>query len=360
MLYNNDNESYYTLNSLSSNSNSIRSSMFKQYSSIISSLLYFIRETELYIYLKNKKNTINKYFNRKKEKHKLFYLFLDGLDYLDNKQNIDFKQCVINIQSIINIANLQSNNQSMNSNSNLSRIMIRSQLLSSLKDIIISVFDKIIYKYIKKLSKKENKNNKDICYKLNLKEKSSEEEAINNFEEEISKRPKEINDYFNLLLFKLFPVEELKDGKYKIKSKYFFSFEIEKIYEYANPQKEKYKEITLNDCFDYYFEKEEKIYKPPEIMLLIFIIERPAEHKINYSDNKEFEIKLIRGSTVNYKLAGIIYEENDDYFTIISENLRGEKWKKYKSEEQMAIENENRLDYILPQPIILIYRRDEK
>ena len=47
---------------------------------------------------------------------------------------------------------------------------------------------------------------------------------------------------------------DFKDGKYKIKSKYFFSFEIEKIYEYANPQKEKYKEITLNDCFDYYFE----------------------------------------------------------------------------------------------------------
>ena len=208
--------------------------------------------------------------------------------------------------------------------------------------------------------------NIDVVHSTKLTEKSTEEEAIKDFEEEMSKKPKVINDYYNLLLFKLFPFEEVKFGKYKIKCRYLISFEMNKIYEFINKNKRKKEneenkeeEITLKDCFDYYYENIGMIYKSPEIMIISFIIESP-EHKINYSNNKEFKINLIKGITVNYKLVGIIYEENDELFTIISENLEGKKWKKYNSLEQIDIDNENKLDYSLPKPTILIYRKEEK
>ena len=226
--------------------------------------------------------------------------------------------------------------------------------------LILNFFDKIIYKYSKELIIKEK--NLDVVHSTKLTEKSTEEEAIKDFEGEMRKKPKAINDYYNLLFFKLFPFEEVKFGKYKIKCRYLISFEIYKIYEFKlkkENEENKEEEITLKDCFDYYYENIGMIYKSPEIMIISFIIESP-EYKINYRNNKEFEINLIKGISVNYKLVGIIYEESDELFTIISENLEGKKWKKYNSVEQIVIDNENKLDYSLPKPTILIYRKEEK
>jgi hypothetical protein len=360
-ISNNDNDLDFIFNPPTDKSNSSESSNFKQYPSIISSLIYLIRETKLYTFFKNKKDIIEKLFDRNKEKNKKFYYVLDSLEYLDNEQKLNFKQCVINIQNILDKINLEKsnpNNNSISSLSNSSMFLNKSQFSASLESIILKFFDKIIYQYSKELIIKEK--NIDVDHSIKLTEKSSEEEAIKDFEEQLSKKPKGINDYYNLIFLKLFSFEEVKFGKYKIKCRYFISFDMKNIYEFMKQNKANIvKEITLKDCFAYYYKTEGMIYKSPEIMLISFIIESP-EHKINYNNNKELEINLIKGKSVNYKLSGIIYEKNDEFCAIISENLEGKKWKKYNSEGQIDIDNENNLDYSLPKPTILIYRREEK
>ena len=352
---NNENDLEVVFNPPTDNSNSTESSNFNfnQYPSIISFLIYLIRETKLYIFFKNKKDIIKKSFDRNKEVNKIFYYVLDSLEYLDNKQKLYFKQCANNIQNFIDNS-LKTDKSSVIS----SMILDKSQFFESLENTILIFFDKIIYDYSKKLIIKEN--NIAVIHSNKLTDKSSEEEAIKDFEEELSKKPKGIKDYYNLLFFILFSFENVKLGKYKMKIRYFLSFNMKNIYEFMKQNKiNTEKEITLEDCFDYYYKTEGMIYKSPEIMLISFIIES-TEHKINYNNNKEFEIKLIKGMHVNYKIAGIIYEKNDEFFAIISENLEGKKWKKYNSEGQIDIENENKLDYSLPKPTILIYRREEK
>jgi len=360
-INNNENDLDFDFNPPTGNSKSSESSILKNNPSIISSLIFLIKETKLYEFFKSKKDIAKILFDKDREKNKLFYYLLDSLEYLDNKQKISFKQCINNIQNIFEKFNLEKSNSSIISSissssiSNSSAIINISQFSFSLDAAFLFFFDKIIYKYIKELIIKEKKI--AVVHSIRLEAKSSEEEAIKNFEEEMSEKPKEINDFYNLFLFKLFPFEEVKVGKYKIKSKYFLSFEMKKIYEFMNHKKENKddEEITLKDCFAYYYGKEGIIYKSPEIMLFFFIIESP-EYKINYNNNKELEINLIKGMIVNYKLAGIIYEENDEYYTIISENLEGKKWKKYGFEEQIVID---KLDYSLPKPTILIYRREK-
>ena len=346
---------------LSTDKSKSTESSINKYPSIISPLIYLLRETKQYDFFKSKKDLIKNKFDRNKKKNKDFYYVLDSFEYLNTKQKIYFKQSINNIQKLLDKINLDSinleNNSSKNSYlSNSSRMSVRSQFFSSLEDVITDFF-KIIYNYSRNLITKEMKI--DVIHSIQLKVENSEEEAVKDFEEEMSKKPKGINDFYNLFFFKLFPIEEVKEGKYKIKRRYFLTFEIKKIIEFMNQKIEnKNKEITLKDCFAYYNEIEGKIYESPEIMIIYFIIESP-EHKINYNDNKEFEINLIKGRSVNYKLSGIIYEEKDEYFTIISENLEGKKWKKYNSEEQIVIDNENKLDYCLPKPTILIYKRIE-
>lgn len=349
------NENDLDFNPPTDKSKSTESSINK-YPSIISPLIYLIRETKQYEFFKSKKDLIKKKFDRNKDQNKDFYYVLDSFQYLDTKQKIYFKQSINNIQKQLDRINLENNSSKNSDLSNSSMMSVRSQFFSSLEDVITDFFKKI-YNFSRNLITKEMKI--DVIHSIRLKVENSEEEAVKDFEEEMSKKPKGINDFDNLFFFKLFPIKEVKEGKYKIKRRYFLTFEIKKIIEFMNQKIEnKDKEITLKDCFAYYNEIEGKIYESPEIMIIYFIIESP-EHKINYNDNKEFEINLIKGRSVNYKLSGIIYEEKDEYFTIISENLEGKKWKKYNSEEQIVIDNENKLDYCLPKPTILIYKRIE-
>ena len=59
-----------------------------------------------------------------------------------------------------------------------------------------------------------------------------------------------------------------------MKIRYFISFNMKNIYEFMKQNKiNTEKEITLEDCFDYYYKTEGMIYKSPEIMLISFIIE---------------------------------------------------------------------------------------
>ena len=157
-ISNNDNDLDFIFNPPTDKSNSSESSNFKQYPSIISSLIYLIRETKLYEFFKNKKDIIKKLFDRNKEKNKVFYYAFDSLEYLDNKQKINFKKCIDNIQKIFDKIYLEKSNSNMISTSNLSNssmILNKSQFSASLEIIILNFFDKIIYKYSKELIIKE-------------------------------------------------------------------------------------------------------------------------------------------------------------------------------------------------------------
>ena len=153
-ISNNENDLDYIFNPPTDKSNSTESSNFKQYPSIISSLIYLIRETKLYEFFKNKKDIIKKLFDRNKEKNKVFYYALDSLEYLDNKQKINFKKCIDNIQKLFDKNYLEKSNSSMISKSSLSNsslILNKSQFSACLETVILNFFDKIIYKYSKEL-----------------------------------------------------------------------------------------------------------------------------------------------------------------------------------------------------------------
>ena len=73
--------------------------------------------------------------------------------------------------------------------------------------------------------------------------------------------------------------------------------------------------------------------------------------------NEILEIKLYNGEKEKYRLGGIILkQEEEDYYALISENLNGKNWK--KCNRIGKLENfQEKLNFVLPEPIVLIYKK---
>lgn len=341
----------------------------KVYSSLVSSIIYFINETKIKDYIKENEENIDKYSNQMK-KGGLYYI-KEALKFIEDKNYELFKNNIYEIQKIFNERN--NNNKSISEMSYTSLIFNNSISNSSInndfitiyenKEIFRFIFDKLIYNCMVYLFCQNNniKYNKNEI-KINLKNAfKSEEEAIKNYEEYIIEKTKDKNiiNFFDSFLFGI--LENDSSGQYKMKAKYGFHWDVKEIFDIKNNDKKNdsnniiINEISLDDFLNYQYSKG-KIYFPSEIMIINF-----DNNKYNYKIKYEIKVtlNLYTGESVNYNLGGIIFKENDDFNCLVSEYLDGKIWKTYDNNNgYVKIQDHLSYDpYDLPQPIMLFYKK---
>lgn len=342
----------------------------KVYSSLVSSIIYFINETKIKDYIKENEENIDKYSNQMK-KGGLYYI-KEALKFIEDKNYELFKNNIYEIQKIFNERN-NNNNKSISEMSYTSLIFNDSISNSSInngfimiyenKEIFRFIFDKLIYNCMVYLFYQNNniKYNKNEI-KINLKNAfKSEEEAIKNYEEYIIEKTKDKNiiNFFDSFLFGI--LENDSYGQYKMKAKYGFHWDVKEIFDIKNNDKKNdsnniiINEISLDDFLNYQYSKG-KIYFPSEIMIINF-----DNNKYNYKIKYEIKVtlNLYTGESVNYNLGGIIFMENDDFICLVSESLDGKIWKTYDNNSgDVKIQDHLSYDpYDLPQPIMLFYKK---
>ena len=342
----------------------------KVYSSLVSSIIYFINETKIKDYIKENEENIDKYSNQMK-KGGLYYI-KEALKFIEDKNYELFKNNIYEIQKIFNERN-NNNNKSISEMSYTSLIFNNSISNSSInndfitiyekKEIFRFIFDKLIYNCMVYLFCQNNniKYNKNEI-KINLKNAfKSEEEAIKNYEEYIIEKTKDKNiiNFFDSFLFGI--LENDSSGQYKMKAKYGFHWDVKEIFDIKNNDKKNdsnniiINEISLDDFLNYQYSKG-KIYFPSEIMIINF-----DNNKYNYKIKYEIKVtlNLYTGESVNYNLGGIIFMENDDFICLVSESLDGKIWKTYDNNSgDVKIQDHLSYDpYDLPQPIMLFYKK---
>ena len=316
-------------NSLSSKSSLIDS--LKIFPSFISCFVYSLSETSLSIYLDDIKDYIFD-FVKKDQKYNVLFLLTQSLQSIKNNNFQLFNQLILEIQkvydkidkekySLLNMDNINENDIIFPNDEILKRIF---------NDVLL------IRKIIPNINLNENEPN-FVTY-------TTEDEAIKVINETLDKEPKKIKEIYNLFFFK--NIINASGNEFRIKLKYGFHFIINDIVK----DNQLTKDITLNDCFDYFYKKA-KIYLPAEIMIIIIDNDDP-NYKVKFE--KEIHINLYDGKKQIYKFGGIIMEIDFQSKLIISESLDGKKWKKFNN---IIVDNIDINYERLSQPSILFYKK---
>lgn len=320
-----------------SNDSSSKSSLIdslKLYPSFMSCFIYFLSETSLNNVLDDIKNLILEFVAKDKQ-HNTLYLLYQSIQSIKNNNIQLFKQLIIEIQKIYDAIDKEKYNPLNMANINENDIIFQND------EILKRIFNEIllIRKIIPNISNLENEP-KFMTY-------TTEDEAIRAINETLDKEPKKIKEIYDLFFFK--NIIKASDNEFRIKFKYGIHFIINDIVK----DNQLSKDITLNDCFDYFYKKV-KIYLPAEILIIIIDNDDDSNYKVKLE--KEIRIDLYDGKKLLYKFGGIIMEMKTDYQSklIISESLDGKKWKKFNNINIDTIDiNFERLS----QPSILFYKK---
>jgi hypothetical protein len=318
-----------------SNSFSSKSSLMdslKLFPTFMSCFIYFLSETNLNILLDDIKNLILE-FVKKDNKYNVLYLINQSLQAIKNNNIQLYKQLIIEIQKVYDIIDKEKYTPLNMANINENDIIFQND------EILKRIFDDILL--IRKIIPNTSNLNEN---EPNLMTYTTEDEAIKVINEILDKEPKKIKEIYELFFFKNIVI--ISDNEFRIKFKYGFHFIINDILK----DNQSPKEITLNDCFDYFYKKE-KIYLPAEIMIII-IDNDDSNYKVKFE--KEIHINLYDGKKLLYKFGGIIMEIDFQSKLIISESLDGKKWKKFNN---INVDNIDINYKILSQPSILFYKK---
>jgi len=320
-------------NSLSSKSGLIDS--LKPFPSFLSCFIYSLSETNLSFYLDDAKDLIFEIV-QKEPKYNVLYLIIQSFQSIKNNNIQLFKQLVVEIQKIYDKIDNEKYNSSNMKNVNENEIDIIFQNDEYLKRI----FNEILL--LRKIIPNTSSLNED---EPTFKTYTTENEAIRVINDTLEKEPKKIKEIYDLFFFK--NIIKISDNEYRIKFKYGIHFIINDIIKDNQLQKE----ITLNDCFDYFY-KNKNIYLPAEIMIIIIDNDDYSNHIVKIE--KEIYINLYDGKKLLYKFVGIIMEIEYQSKLIISESLNGEKWKKFNN---LTADNIDINYAMLSKPSILFYKK---
>ena len=332
----NNNEFVKKISILSfSNSLSSKSSLFdslKLFPTFISCFIYFLSETNLNIYLDDIKNLILE-FVKKDNKYNVLYLINQSLQSIKNNNIQLFNQLIIEIQKVYDLIDKEKYSPLNMANINENDLIFQND------EILRRIFNDILL--IRKIIPNNSNLNEN---EPNLMTYTTEDEALKAINETLDKEPEKIKEIYDLFFFKNIVI--ISDNELRIKFKYGFHFIINDILK----DNQLPKEITLNDCFNYFYKKA-KIYLPAEIMIIIIDNDDP-NYKVKYE--KEIYINLHNGKKLLYKFGGIIMEIDYQSKLIISESLDGKKWKKFNNKivDNIDINYER-----LSQPSILFYKK---
>jgi hypothetical protein len=317
-------------NSLSSKSSLIDSLI--PFPSFISCFVYSLSETSLSIYLDDIKDYIFD-FVKKDQKYNVLFLLTQSLQSIKNNNIQLFKQLILEIQKVYDKIDKEKNSLLNNANLNENDIIFQND------GILKRIFNDVLL--IRKIIPNKSNFNEN---EPNFVTYTTEDEAIKVINETLDKEPEKVKEIYDLFFFKNIAI--ISDKEFTIKFKYGFHFVINDILK----DNQSPKEITLNDCFDYFYKKA-KIYLPAEIMIII-IDNDDSNYKVKFE--KEIHINLYDGKKLLYKFGGIIMEIDFQSKLIISESLDGKKWKKFNN---INVDNIDINYKILSQPSILFYKK---
>lgn len=316
--------------SLSSKSSLVDS--LKTFPSFLSCFVYSLTETNLILNFDEIKNLILN-FVKNDQKYIILYLLNESFQCIKNNNIQFFKQIVMEIQRIFDKINKEKYSLLNISNLNENDIIFQNN------EIIKNIFNNVLF--IRKIIPNISNLNEDG---QNNKTYRTEDEVIKAIDETLEKEPKIIKEIYDLFFFK--NIKYVSDNEFKYKFKYGFHFIINDILKDSQLSND----ITLNDCFDYFYKKE-KIYLPAEIMIII-IDNDDSNYKVKFE--KEIQIKLYDGTKQFYKFGGIIMEIDFQSKLIISESLDGKKWKKFNN---IIVDNVDLNYERLSQPSLLFYKK---
>ena len=313
---NNSNINLLVTNNKSSISNlSNNNSVFP---SLKSCIIFYLSETGLNNYLKQKENFICQEMKKEKEKYSLFYLFLDALNNINNKDFVNYRKKINDIEQKY----LEKNNSDD-----------ETELTKNNKFI----FETLLFDNITILRCKERNLNEYIPIII---ENQSEDEVIKKYKEK--ENDIKINYLYDLFYTKV--IRRLSLNHYKIIYKYLFHFIITDI-----------KNTSLEYYFnDYIKNGNDKIYSFPNILIFIF---ETNNDEVNYNIKYEKEIWLpiYNGQKIGFILNAIIYENNEEYNIMIHTSSDEKRWKIFDNQNIKY----NNLSFDLTTPIMLFYKKVE-
>ena len=290
------------------------------YPSLKSCIIFYLSETELNNYLKQKEDFICREMKREKEKYSVFYLFLDALNNINNKDFVNYRKKINDINKKY-FEKRKNNNDDEN----------------ELQKINKFIFETLLFDNITILRCKERNLSEYIPIII---EEQSEDEVIKKYQEKENEI--KINVLYDLFYTKV--IRRFSLNNYKIIYKYLFYFIIIDT-----------KITTLEYYFnDYIKNGNNKIYSFPKILIFLF---ETYNDDLNYNIKYEKEIWLpiYNGEKVGFVLDAIIYENNDEYNIMIHHSLDEKNWKIFDNQNVKY----NNLSFDLSNPIMLFYKKME-
>ena len=297
---------------ISKSSNKSEVGVFNSFSYFFCSLFFYLSSTDLASYFMKNEDIIKNNFEEDKSEYEGFYLFLDALKNLKDKNIQKYKYSIQKFEEFFAQKDKKEQNEDRN--------VLEKKNIFIFRDILIDKIGKI----------ETLQTNSNIVHEYKVLAKGSgktEKEAIEQYEKNIKYLYENIKK-FSDLFFNVVIKYDSKAKVYNICQKCHF---------FIN--------IVPNDANIYtienYFEKkeQEKIYSFGKILLLLFDTSK-KDYKIKYE--MEMKLKFYNGKTQNFSLDAIIYEKTDDNTYIIKKKIDNND----KGEVKMFNGNEIKQIYI--------------